>query len=152
MTESAPSRRDALRLGAVAGVAATSAAVLSACHPSTPLERGSATPTAPQGDALQPPTGTIVKTGDVPVDGGTVVTVAGQKVIVTQPTKGDFVGFSAICPHAGCAVVGVQNGVIVCPCHGGTFNTATGAVLGGPPRAPLATIPVTVQDGAVVFA
>lgn len=141
-----------MRIGAVAGIAVTGATILTACHAGTPLAHESATPTPPQGDALQQPTGTITKTNSVPVAGGTVVTVAGEKVVVTQPTKGDFVAFSAICPHAGCAVVGVQNGVIVCPCHGATFNTSTGAVLGGPARAPLATIPVTVQDGAVVFA
>jgi Rieske Fe-S protein len=141
-----------LRIGAAAGIAVAGATVLTACHADTPLAHESPTPTPPQGDALQPPTGTITKTNSVPVAGGTVVTVAGEKVVVTQPTKGDFLAFSAICPHAGCAVVGVQNGVIVCPCHGATFSSTTGAVLGGPARAPLATIPVTVQDGAVVFA
>jgi Rieske Fe-S protein len=35
----------------------------------------------------------------------------------------------------------------VCPCHGGVYNARTGAVLQGPPPAPLQPIAVRVVSG-----
>ena len=52
--------------------------------------------------------GGIVATADVPVGGGTVV--PDQQVVVTQPTKGDFKAFTAICTHQGCTVGKVDGG------------------------------------------
>jgi thiosulfate dehydrogenase [quinone] large subunit len=56
----------------------------------------------------------------------------GRPDIVVRAASGQLSAFSAVCTHAGCTV-GYQNGQIVCPCHGGTFDAKTGAVLGGPP-------------------
>ncbi|MGH3282552.1 MAG: Rieske (2Fe-2S) protein, partial [Trebonia sp.] len=53
---------------------------------------------------------------DVPVGGGKVYTSA--KVVVTQPTKGRYKAFSAICTHVGCLCNQVADGTIDCPCHG----------------------------------
>jgi Rieske Fe-S protein len=96
--------------------------------------------------------GVIVAAADVPVDGGAVEIVDDRKVIVTQPEAGTFKGFSAVCPHQGCTVAGVQDGAIVCPCHGSRFDTSTGDVLQGPANAPLAPIPVAKQGDDIVFA
>lgn len=59
---------------------------------------------------------------------------------------GQWRAFSAICTHAGCTVdfTGSQ---IYCPCHGGYFSAANGAVTGGPPPTPLAEYAVLVQNG-----
>ena len=57
---------------------------------------------------------------------------ADQKVVVTQPTSGDFKAFSAVCTHQGCVVSGVADGTINCACHGSEFDIATGAVKQGP--------------------
>ena len=73
------------------------------------------------------------------------------KVIVTQPTAGDFKAFSAVCTHQGCTVSGVSNGEIVCPCHSSAFDIATGAVKTGPATQPLATKSVSVSaDGITI--
>ena len=67
---------------------------------------------------------------DVPVGGGTIL--ADQEVVVTQPTKGHFKAFTAICPHQGCTVTKVEDGEIVCPCHGSRFSIEDGANTEGP--------------------
>jgi Rieske Fe-S protein len=96
--------------------------------------------------------GVIVAAADVPVDGGVVEIVDDRKVIVTQPEAGTYKGFSAVCPHEGCTVAGVQEGSIFCPCHGSRFDTSTGAVLQGPATVPLAPVPVAQQGDDIVFA
>lgn len=94
--------------------------------------------------------GTIAAAADVPVGGGVVV--KSQKVVVTQPTKGEFKGFTAVCTHAGCIVSTVADGTINCPCHGSKYSIADGSVVAGPAKAPLAEIPVAVDGGEIVSA
>ena len=72
---------------------------------------------------------------DVPVGGGTVID---QSVVVTQPAKGEFKAFSAICTHQGCTVGSVTDGQIVCPCHGSHFSIKDGSPVSGPAPSPLA--------------
>ena len=70
------------------------------------------------------------------------------KVVVTQPTAGDFKAFSATCPHQGCSVGSVKDNVITCPCHGSQFDAATGEVKKGPATKGLEAKSVTVgADG-----
>jgi Rieske Fe-S protein len=93
-----------------------------------------------------------VAAGEVPVGGGAVTIVGDRKVVVTQPSEGTYQGFSAVCPHQGCTVSGVQDGAITCPCHASRFDVTTGAVLQGPAAAPLASIPVALEGDDIVFA
>jgi Rieske Fe-S protein len=92
----------------------------------------------------------LAKTTDIPVGGGKIIDA--EKVVVTQPAKGTFKCFSAVCTHAGCTVSGVSNGIISCPCHGSRFSATDGSVKGGPAPAPLAAKKVTVQGDSVVLA
>ena len=84
---------------------------------------------------------------DIPVGGGKVYTSA--QVVVTQPTSGQYKGFSAICTHVGCICNQVAGGTINCPCHGAKFKITDGSVVTGPATAPLAAASVTVTDGKV---
>jgi len=61
---------------------------------------------------------------------------------------GQWKAFSATCTHAPCTVQ-YGGSTITCPCHGGSFDANTGAVLGGPPPAPLPELGVLVQNGNV---
>jgi Rieske Fe-S protein len=86
---------------------------------------------------------------DVPVGGGMVYTAA--KVVVTQPTKGEYKAFSAVCTHVGCLCNQVADGTIDCPCHGSKFNIKDGSVVTGPAPSPLAAASVTVSDGKILL-
>lgn len=92
----------------------------------------------------------IAKAADIPVGGGKVY--GADKVVVTQPARGTFKAFTAVCTHQGCTVDKVQNGLIRCACHGSEFKIADGSVQQGPADRPLAEYPVQVRDGSIVVA
>jgi Rieske Fe-S protein len=83
----------------------------------------------------------------IPPQGGVVL--AQQQVVLTRDAGGTVHGFSAVCTHQGCTVDSVQNGTIMCPCHGSRFNAQTGAVTEGPATRALPTVPVTVRGTGV---
>jgi Rieske Fe-S protein len=86
---------------------------------------------------------------DIPVGGGKIYKDA--KVVVTQPSSGQYKAFSAICTHVGCTMSAVADGTIDCPCHGGQFKITNGAVVSGPPPSPLPARRVKVVNGQVVL-
>jgi len=100
-------------------------------------------PAAGMGSAS--PAGTLLgMVTDIPVGGGKVF--LDQKVVVTQPTKGVYKAFSAVCTHVGCICNRVANGTIDCPCHGSEFKITNGAVVTGPAPTPLPTRNITVSS------
>ena len=95
-------------------------------------------------------TGTLLaQVADIPVGGGVVFSE--HKVVVTQPAKGVFRAFSAVCTHVGCICNKVANGTIDCPCHGAEFKITDGAVVTGPAPAPLAARKITVSGGKIML-
>ena len=108
---------------------------------STPAEVAGGAAQAPAG-----PAGTVLGAASaVPVGGGKIF--ADQSVVVTQPSAGTFMAFSAICTHQGCTVSSVSGGTINCPCHGSKFKIADGSVAGGPAKRPLPGKQVTESGG-----
>ncbi|MFI7708352.1 Rieske (2Fe-2S) protein [Nonomuraea sp. NPDC049480] len=91
----------------------------------------------------------LATTKSIPVGGGKVIK---GKYVITQPKKGVYRCFSAICTHQGCAVSRVTRGTIVCPCHGSKFSATTGAVLNGPAKRPLARKKIKVAKGKISLA
>ncbi|WP_235882691.1 Rieske (2Fe-2S) protein [Streptomyces apricus] len=89
----------------------------------------------------------LVRTADVPVGGGRVLKK--EKVVVTQPRKGDFKAFSAVCTHEGCVVAEVKDGTIDCACHGSRFRIADGSVAGGPAPEPLPARRIAVEGDTI---
>ena len=56
------------------------------------------------------------------------------------------------CSHAGCpfsSEASIEDGTIVCNCHGSEFELATGEVLRGPAEYPVRTFPARSRNGAV---
>lgn len=88
-------------------------------------------------------TGPITTTSEVPVGGGAIF--AGEKVVVTQPTEGEFKAFTAVCTHAQCVVTSVEDDEIECSCHGSRFSITDGSVVTGPADQPLDELRVSVQ-------
>jgi Rieske Fe-S protein len=145
------SRRTVLSLGGVTIVGA-GAVVLTAC---SPAGAQGAAGSAAQPDGNGSPTSlasgtTVLALADVPVGGTASATVDGQKLLLSQPTAGTVLCFSAICTHQGCPVNATAKD-FECPCHGSVFST-TGAVLNGPAVVPLNKVPVKVSGANVVTA
>ncbi|MFD8607097.1 iron sulfur protein [Streptomyces sp. TSRI0445] len=136
---------NARRRTVLAAGAAGAAALATGCGSSDGGgDDASPTPSAP-GDA----TGgaELARTGDIPVGGGTIFKE--RKIVVTQPTEGDFKAFSAVCTHASCLVSTVSDGTINCPCHGSKFSITDAAVEAGPATRPLAAEEISVSGGAI---
>ena len=141
-------RRTVIRSAGVVGVGAVGAATLAACGGSS----DTATPTSKAAGSAGGSAGSAaggIKATDIPVGGGTVFEAT--KVVVTQPTAGEFKAFSAVCTHKGCTVAKVENGTIDCPCHGSKYDMTTGAVKNGPATAPLSAKTATVSGGSITI-
>ncbi|MFF5205360.1 Rieske (2Fe-2S) protein [Streptosporangium sp. NPDC000396] len=131
-----PTRRHVI--GATAAVAC--GAALTGCAAGEP------------GPAIVPPGvkgKVIAQTADIPVGGGLVIDK--WKILITQPAAGVFKAFTASCPHRGCAVGRVANGIIRCPCHGSEFAADSGKWLKGPAGAPLAEFALKVDGSGIVM-
>jgi Rieske Fe-S protein len=86
--------------------------------------------------------GTTVPVADVPVGGGTIL--KDEKLVVTQPSEGEFKAFDGTCTHQGCLVSQVTE-TIDCNCHGSKFSLSDGSPQSGPASSPLAAKTVQVD-------
>ncbi len=104
--------------------------------------------TGANGYGAAPATGRLLAPVDqVPAGGGLIL--SGQRIVLTRDAGGAVHAFSAVCTHQGCTVGSVDNGAIICPCHGSQFNADTGAVLAGPATSPLPAIGVVERSGNI---
>jgi cytochrome b6-f complex iron-sulfur subunit len=64
---------------------------------------------------------------------------------------GRWIAMSAVCTHLGCTVeYESEADRIHCACHGGVYNSYTGANVSGPPPKPLKLFKVAVNESGVV--
>ena len=136
-----PDRRTVM---AAAGAAGLTAALTACGSDDSPSDPGS------PADARNGPGAELARTSDIPEGGGKVF--EDQGVVVTQPTAGDFKAFSSRCTHRGCAVKGVTDGVINCPCHQSNFSITDGSVRSGPATMPLPAQPISVDGDSIRLA
>jgi Rieske Fe-S protein len=83
-----------------------------------------------------------VKETEIPVGSGKIFPDA--QTVITQPQKGEFKAFSAICTHQGC-VVGTVTNTINCPCHGSKYSITDGSVVNPPAPQPLPAKTIKVK-------
>jgi nitrite reductase/ring-hydroxylating ferredoxin subunit len=70
--------------------------------------------------------------------------------LIVRAGENEFLAYSNKCSHLSCAVTpDVATRRLLCPCHHGSFDLATGRPLAGPPRRPLARILLEVRDGTI---
>ena len=85
------------------------------------------------------PTDDVAKT-QVPVGSAVIL----DRFIIAQPTAGEFVAYSSVCPHEHAPITQVQGDTVRCVKHGSVFNIADGAVVEGPAASGL--MPATLVD------
>jgi Rieske Fe-S protein len=154
MTEDPRHNRHVTRRGALLAVGlAGTAAALAGCSTAAVAYDSDEAGVA---EDIEPPTPApgsggilLAATSDIPVGGGKIF--PNDKVVVTQPTAGQFKAFSAFCTHMYCMLDKVADGTIDCPCHGSTFDISNGVPTRGPATKPLPAEPISVKNGNVLL-
>ncbi|MFE1832918.1 Rieske (2Fe-2S) protein [Streptomyces sviceus] len=141
---STPSRRVVVAAVGAAGLALTLNACGSEDDSSSSSDASSSSGAGAGGGSV------LAKTSDIPEGGGKIFKDSG--VVVTQPTAGEFKAFSSKCTHQGCAVTGITDGVITCPCHKSEFSVTDGSVKKGPATQPLPEEKITVSGDSISLA
>jgi 3-phenylpropionate/trans-cinnamate dioxygenase ferredoxin component len=96
---------------------------------------------------------TVVNPDDIPEGELAAFVVNGTRIAVTN-VGGAHYAFGDTCTHLHCSLAeGEMEGrTVICPCHGSQFAVATGAVLRGPARDPVASYPVRLEGNALQVA
>jgi nitrite reductase/ring-hydroxylating ferredoxin subunit len=94
----------------------------------------------------------VARSDEVPPGGSLVFRYPREPdicVLVRRP-DGTLLAYEQKCTHLSCAVIpDVATGRLLCPCHNGAFDLATGRPLAGPPRRPLPRVRVEERDGVI---
>jgi nitrite reductase/ring-hydroxylating ferredoxin subunit len=121
--------------GLLAGVNVLIAAIgLNASIPTTPVQRIAAAEDIPPGGSLL----FRYPTGDDPC-------------ILVRDLSGQLDAYSQVCTHLSCAVVHrPEDRALACPCHKGSFSSADGQPLAGPPTRRLPRIVIEERGAEIV--
>jgi len=100
-------------------------------------------------------TASVVQAGAVGFQVPTAIGNAapGDPGIVVSLGGGKFAAFDAVCTHAGCTVGWDSGaGMLICPCHGATFDPRNNAQpVAGPTNVPLTELPISIQAGEITL-
>lgn len=103
----------------------------------------------------EPPIARIAAVDDLPVGGAIVFHYPepSEPCLLLRTDEDTFLAFSQKCTHLACAVTPeFEKNRLLCPCHKGYFDMATGQPLAGPPRRPLPRILLQRRGGDVYAA
>jgi thiosulfate dehydrogenase (quinone) large subunit len=75
---------------------------------------------------------------------------AGDPGVVVRLPNGGYAAFDAVCPHQGCHVGWDDaDSLLVCPCHGATFDPAqAGRAVAGPTTQPLTGLAIAIDPAS----
>jgi len=144
LEHAAPKRRDLLQIGMGAFAACYAGAL------GYPVYRYLATPStraAAEGEVSS----MAIPAKDLPGPGSATMFLFGsQPSMLIHHEDKSWVAFDAVCTHLGCTVgFEPENKRIFCPCHGGTYDMHTGAVVAGPPPKGLTVYKVEANNGNI---
>ena len=144
MVHEGASRREILRLGAVAAASACGGCAIFGSRKAdvtTEPVQGVIRLTREQSAAM------------LAIEGGTLVQPAGlhDKILVVHLNDNTLHAVSAICTHMGCTVAYNKDmGHLACPCHGSQY-ALDGSVIRGPAKQPLKRYDVTTESGQILI-
>jgi Rieske Fe-S protein len=102
---------------------------------------------------IQTPAGYVFVTSDSSLSGKTSAYFMhpnyGISLLIN--VSGQWKAFSATCTHQPCTVQYSGGSSIHCPCHGASFGTSNGSVLGGPAPRPLPEYGVQIDNSGNLF-
>jgi 3-phenylpropionate/trans-cinnamate dioxygenase ferredoxin subunit len=77
----------------------------------------------------------------------------GSRRIAVARVEDVLYAFDDLCTHAFCSLADgeLEANSVVCPCHYGQFDLATGTVLDGPPPTPIRVYPAKEADGTITI-
>ena len=94
----------------------------------------------------------VASIGDIPV-GGTIVfhyPESSDPCLLLRTGENEYLAYDQKCTHLACAVTpDFKKNQLVCPCHKGYFDIATGRPLAGPPRRPLPQITLQMRGNDI---
>jgi glycine betaine catabolism B len=94
---------------------------------------------------------TVANASDVPEGAIVGASAQGVELVVTN-VAGRYHAVGAVCPHAGCSLATdgeIENGTIVCDCHGSAYDLDTGEVVNPPSDEPIPVYDVRL-DGETI--
>jgi Rieske Fe-S protein len=116
--------------------------------PSKPSKSGPGKPLKDPKDVNDPDA--LATTDEIPVGGGIILTDV--RIVITQPSRGEFKAFSAVCKHQGQTVGKVADNTITCLFHGSQYDAATGDVTTGPATTGLDPVRIRVKGQSILRA
>ncbi|MBI4666417.1 MAG: Rieske 2Fe-2S domain-containing protein [Nitrospinae bacterium] len=92
-----------------------------------------------------------ISSAEVPIGEAKFVRFLNKPAVIIRPNEQELYALSAICTHLGCVVKwNDSTQELLCPCHGGRFDTK-GVVLGGPPPKPLPSYSARLENEYIVI-
>jgi len=121
----------------------------------TPTQQPTPTPTPTQQPTPIPtPSGTVIGSTSQAMNSAVNFTnpADNQKSLLIHLPNGNWAACESACTHFGCPVsYNTQNNLLVCPCHGATFDPANAfKVVLGPATTPLPTISIHVNANGTI--
>lgn len=108
-------------------------------------------PPASEDEADQISTISLGSPDGIPPESAKNFKFGSKPAIIYRDAEGEFHAYSAVCTHLGCTVqYKEQKKNIICACHGGIYEAATGKNIAGPPPKPLPKFNVSVENNDVI--